>query len=99
MEKLSEPLPLEVAEKVENILLNEIGCAELEYIEKDENLTIYYVYANGYKIAITAGDDGYNIFKPHERTLYDDGKVLLTYDTLQKITINSSDEIYYRIIA
>lgn len=100
LEELKKVLDEDVAEKSYEILINQIGFSEIDYIGKMDGLTNYEITANGYDVVITASDDVYRIFIPNSLyVFYEDGEVKLTFAELENKTIDQYDRSSYYIMA
>ncbi len=97
---LEKVLDDKIAQKVDNILKNEIGFSDLEYIGQIDGTTNYEISADGYDIVVTASDDVYRVFIPNSSyTFYEDGKVKMAVSELEARTIDSNASNRYYIMA
>lgn len=98
---LSSELTSEVAQKAIDILMNQIGFTELEYLGRNPMGTGNYdINADGYEIVLTASDDVYRIFIPGSSyTFFEDGEVKITVAALESKSIDQYEKDAYYIIA
>lgn len=97
--ELKKDLDEKVAEKAYKILKDKLGFTKLEYQGKTDGTTNYNISANDYNLVLTASDNVYRIFIPHEYSLYEDGKVKMTFSDLQSKTIDNTQMTAYYIMA
>lgn len=86
-----------IAQQFVDILNNGIGFTETSYISKEDGMNLFYINANGHKVAATLYDDEiYQIFIPNSNhTFYEDGQVKLTYEQYSDSVIPQADMSYY----
>lgn len=94
-------LSTEVANKAYDILVNQIGFTEIEYIGQNEIGGSNYDFdAKSYDFTMTASDDVYRIFQPSGGAVfYEDGAVKQTISELEDKVIDSGDQSAYYIMA
>lgn len=99
---LTDYFSKEMCDSIMNLLENDLLFKGIKFVEKDENLAIYYFNMEGYQVAVTAyEDDGvYNVYIPNSsHTFYDNGEILETYEYMQSHIVTNEDGIIYWIMA
>lgn len=97
--QLSEHIDKSVAEKANDIIINQIGFPEVEFREKMGETTNFEISLDGVIAVLTASDDVYRIFIPDsDYTFYEDGVVKMTAQKFKDVTIDSYEQtVYYSI--
>ena len=97
---IQEFLDNESAEKLNDILVNQIGFDNVDFKEKLGETTNYMITADGREIIVTEIDGDFRIFSSGTDTVfYDDGKVLTTKQKLDETTVYASEGVTYYFIA
>lgn len=104
-EKLLNDLRLilseDIADKAYDILINQIGFTNVEYIGKNSFGDSNYDFSSDkYDFTMTASDDVYRVFQPSGGfVFYEDGEVKNSVSDAENKTINQYDRNAYYIIA
>lgn len=94
----SEFLSTDISEKLYNILLNDIGFAEIYFIGKNESGdSIWDLGCDDIGVTVTASDDVYMIWSG-DYTFYDSG-VKMTKEQFDSLHVSESDKVAYYLIA
>lgn len=98
--QLSKYIDKSVAEKANDIIVNQIGFPEVELREKMGETTNFEISLDGVLAVLTASDDVYRIFVPDsDYTFYEDGVVKMTAQQFDDVTIDSYEQSSYYSIA
>lgn len=98
--KLSDYIDKSVAEKANDIIINQIGFSEVEFREKMGETTNFEISLDGIIAVLTASDDVYRIFIPDsDYTFYEDSVVKMTAQQFKDVTIDSYEQTAYYSIA
>lgn len=91
----------EVANKTYDILVNQIGFQNVEYIGKNSVGTTNYDFTSEkYNFTVTASDDVYRIFQPSSGfVFYEDGQIKNTVSSVESKKIDNNDKAAYYYIA
>lgn len=89
-----------IAQEANDILVNQIGFSEVEFVERIDETSNYEILADGIHVVITAMDGYYRVFMPNQsRIFYEDGQVLMTAVEYQDTIIDQDSKSAYYIIA
>ena len=91
----------DVADKAYDIIINQIGFSDVEYIGKNPVGDSNYDFSSDkYDFTMTASDDVYRIFQPSGGfVFYEDGEVKNKISDVENKTIDHNDRTTYYIIA
>lgn len=101
MADLSEILNQDVADKLCDILLNQIGFVNVEYLGKSAVGTMNYDFTSEkYNFTVTASDDVYRVFQSSGGfVFYEDGEVKNTISDVESKIIDRNDRSAYYFMA
>ncbi len=101
MADLSEILNRDVADKLCDILINQIGFVNVKYLGKNAVGTMNYDFASErYNFTVTVSDDVYRVFQSSGGfVFYEDGEVKNTISDVESKTINRNDRSAYYFMA
>lgn len=98
--QLSEYIDISVAEKANDIIINQLNFSEVEFREKMGETTNFEIALDGVLAVLTASDDVYRIFIPDsDYVFYEDGAVKMTAQQFNDVTIDSYEQTAYYSIA
>lgn len=90
----------DIAKTAYDILKNQIGFSDLDYIERMGETSNYEISCDGIDMVITAMSDYYRVFIPSTGyVFYEDGEVIMTAEEYKDSRIDSSDRSVYYIMA
>lgn len=101
MADLSEILNQDVADKLCDILLNQIGFVNVEYLGKNAVGTMNYDFTSErYNFTVTVSDDVYRVFQSSGGfVFYEDGQVKNTISDVESKIIDRNDRSAYYFMA
>ena len=98
--KLLDYIDESMANKLIDILQNQIGFADIRFVEKLGTTFNYKISADGYDIMVTDTGDDFRIFVPSsDIVFYENGDVITTMEVMNMKKIDSGDMINYSIMA
>lgn len=89
-----------VAEKANDILVNQIGFSEVKFEGQLAETSNFEIWVDGTKAILTASDDVYRIFIPEtDFVFYENGQVVMNAQQFSDKTMDISEQSAYYIIA
>lgn len=100
IEEISVYIDESIAQKANDILINQIGFSEVEFGGQLGETSNFEIWVDGTRAVLTASDDVYRIFIPEtEYVFYENGQVVMNAQQFADKTMDISEQSAYYIIA
>lgn len=99
-EEISAYIDGPIAQKANDILINQIGFSEVEFESQLGETTNFEITADGISVVVTASDDVYRIFIPEtDYVFYENNQVVMTAQQFSDKTVDTAEQSAYYIMA